>query len=380
MYPRIVRHSTAAAMCIAAVAALFFYAAQMHTEEKRREATEVFVAAINVRGSFTEHANAYRALLETIGPDAQDILLANLPATPRTHMINHESGYFLYRTYNDAGLRLCKNYFNGGCYHGFVEEALVERGIGAIDDVVNACKGDRTLAQARECTHGAGHAILIAEGYEHLDKAAKRCRQLFPESDVAIEDCNDGVFMENNFGGFSIPPENRWFKEYDPLYPCNDPRIETDAIAKRACLFLQMQSTLQVAKYPTLHGDISTVVQFCTEQSSALEQDMCFLGLARQIQARHVEDVSAIATSCALFPAERSPQCMAHAAESAYAFGSPTTSIALCMQSGIEPTCFAGIYARIGSTAERTLSGKKRACAALPAPYATACKEAVLVN
>lgn len=325
---------------------------------------------------FDRDARAYRTLLETIGASAaQDALLRFAPATPRTHMINHESGFYLYDTQGPNGLGDCKNYFNGGCYHGFVERALEEQGLGAINSIIDTCRGERSLTQARECTHGAGHAILIAHGYEHLDHAVAYCRAAFGENTRAIEDCNDGVFMENNFGGFDVPPENRWFNPKDPLYPCTDPRIQRDDIAYRSCLFLQTQATLQSSKYPELQGSLPSAVSFCTQLPGTTETNYCFLGLARQIQAKHIDDIQAIKDDCETFPSTRIAVCMRDAAASAYAFGATQAAFSLCRDSTLTENCFEQIFERIHTTGGRTWEGKLRACAMLPEAYRHPCTQ-----
>ncbi len=370
----VARSPTTSAFFLCTAFLLLLAAVAVSISSRKSAAMHDFEATLqNTTLSFSDHAAHYRTLLETIGPSAQDVLLAKLPATPRTHMLNHESGFYLFKTYGARGMTYCKNYFNGGCYHGFVEAALEEKGLGAIDEVVTACKGERSIEQARECTHGVGHAILIARGYAHLDQAAAECRETFSGSDTAIEDCDDGVFMENGFGGFSIPPEDRWFKKDDPLYPCTDPRIAGDSIARKACLFLQTQGTLQVQKYPHLDGNISSVVSLCTTLTDVLEQRYCYMGLARQVQARFVDNEHDIRTACGLFPLERIPRCLTHAAESAYAFGNRETGVALCLASEEPAFCFSLLNARINSTAEHTEKGRRAACKALPAPYVTSC-------
>lgn len=323
---------------------------------------------------FDRDARAYRTLLETSGSTyAQEALLRLAPPTPRTHMINHESGSYLFDTYGPGGLSKCKNYFNGGCYHGFVERALEVYGLHTMSVIIESCRGARTLSQARECTHGAGHAILLAYGYEHLDQAIAHCREAFAPNMRAVEDCDDGVFMENNFGGFDVPPSNRWFRSDEPLYPCTDSRISHDEEARRACLFLQTQATLQINKYPALAGSIPTVISFCNNRSDAVERDFCFLGLARQIQAQHITDTEAIERACATFPAERVANCLTHSAVSAYAFGSTGTATALCLHSETPSLCFFAIFERIDSTSERTRAGKNSACRRLPHEYVEAC-------
>jgi hypothetical protein len=326
-------------------------------------AIHAFSRAIGADTSFQGQATAYKDLLASIGPDAQEVLLRYFPPNPRTHMLNHESGIFIYRTEGLSGIDDCRTYFNGSCYHGFVESMLADRGFGALDTVIALCSKGRPLEEARECSHGVGHAFLIAEGYKELPDAVARCRSSFASSTTAIGDCDDGVFMENNFGGFSVPPADRWYDASDPQFPCDAPQIRADSIAHESCWFMQSQATLNAGMYPALGGDPVNVAAYCATIRDAADRRTCDQGLARQIQAKAGTDLDQILRMCdGAYPAD-SQACYSDAAESAYGFGAESTAIALCEASGpLSDSCFQTLYERISSTSYHTLDERLAAC------------------
>jgi hypothetical protein len=340
--------------------------ALVRTKAAHDSAVARFTGAITADTSFSGQRDAYRTLLEAIGPQAQEVLLAHFPPNARTHALNHESGIYLYDTMGAAGIFECKNYFNGSCYHGFIERIIADRGIGALNDTIKLCSGNRPIEQARECSHGVGHAFLVLTGYEHLPEAVAKCRSEFAGTDEAIGDCNDGVFMENNFGGFETPPSDRWYDANDPQYPCDAPEIRADAIAHASCWFMQSQATLSKTMYPRFDGSMEKVAAYCARIQDAEDKRVCDQGLARQIQFAAGADLSRIQANCALAYPKDPTQCEMDASDSAYAFGAEATAIALCDNSGTHiGDCYNQLYERISSTSYHTLSERLAACARL---------------
>lgn len=333
------------------------------TEERRVAAFAEQMQA--TQGNFLEQLSIYRAFIPSVNIErAQDALLSVLAPSVQAHAISHEAGFWLYETEGLRGLSKCKNYFNGGCVHGLVERYIEERGVPSTAEIIDACRNGRTFHEARECPHGAGHGFLLIAGYADLPRAVVLCREAFGEGEP-VEDCFDGVFMENNLGAFARPPSDRWFKEDDPLYPCNDPHIAKDADAHRACWFIQSQTTLNPHMYPFIGGDIEQAVRYCESVPDA-DRDLCFVGLARQFQSKFSRDTEGVIRACALF-GEHADTCMRDAAESAYAFGDYEGGIALCMRSvSVQDACFRALFDRIASTAYTTRAERIAACADMP--------------
>lgn len=350
--------------CISVAGVVFIGLLAFQTH--RIQALEQALATPN---SFVAHQADYRALLRVAGAGrGQDILAYIAPPNTRSHALGHEAGYFLYEQDPARGFLRCKKYFNGSCTHGFLEKAIAEKGIASLRSIVDSCVGERTLYEARECAHGAGHALLVLATYQELPKALEGCERSFAENSRAVSDCFDGVFMENNYGGFNVPPPDRWYKPDDPLYPCTDLRVRAYPAAFDACWFMQSQSTLNAAMYPRFSGDIEKVAAYC-RNLDAEERRVCFMGLARQIQSRESASAEAILASCRLLGENAVERCAADAAESAYAFGAQREAVELCEHAGaFQEECYQTLYERISTTAFDSYEERVTVCKAFANP------------
>jgi len=349
------------AIGIAGATLLIIPAYKKYTEER---AVRSFDAQMKASTSFPGQVSLYATLLKTVGPSrAQDELFAVMPSNPRTHMINHESGTFLYQTEGLTGIQQCKNYFNGGCYHGFVEAYLLDHGLGAMGILMAACRDGRTLAQSRECNHGLGHAFLAMAGYDKLPTAIHMCEETLASSTEAISDCFDGIFMENNFGGFNVPPLGRWYKASDPLYPCDDPRVASDKLAHDSCWFMQSQATLNVHMYPQFGGDLTKASAYCATIPAGGDRITCVEGLYRQIQSIAGGDVAKAKTLCAQVDPNTVSACLSTIAESSYAFGDQSMALSICGNlTSLKDECYQSLFERITSTAYWHKSEQLAAC------------------
>jgi hypothetical protein len=310
---------------IALIACGFAYTARGNAEAR-------FDAYAATNPSFPDIIIAYRALMKNVGaPRAQDILVQIFPDNSRTHMIDHETGAFLYKTEGLSGIAQCKTYFAGGCYHGFISAVVAERGLGALAEIMGDCTSALSANQTLQCAHGVGHAMLAdVAGYTQLPQALTLCQQAFAGDYKRTVNCYDGVFMENNFGAFSVPPPDRWYKASDPMYPCNIPEVLDKPGAHEYCWGMQSQATLRADAYPELEGDIVKVGAYC-HSLSADDADICLEGLARQIQLQYGSDPAAIHQKCALLGGD-AIVCDAHAAEATYIYGPQTAgALSVCM-------------------------------------------------
>ncbi len=368
---------------LASLFVLIFLAFFVLQERSTEHAVAAFKEDIVRDTSFQSQWAAYTHLLKTVGSAlAQDTLQSSMPANPRTHTLNHASGKYLYQEEGLEGIYDCKNYFNGSCFHGFISDVLSDRGVGALAEIIQLCQAGRPLEQARECSHGVGHGFLILSGYAHLPEAVAKCRTAFASSSQAIADCNDGVFMENNFGEFNTPPDDRWYKASDPLYPCDAKEISGDIIARDSCWFMQSQATLNATMYPRFEGSVQKVAAYCTTLPEAGDKRMCTKGLARQIQANAGNNTDSMTSKCQeAFPTNPT-LCYSDAAESAYSFGAESAGLQLCALSGAHiAECYQAISKRIASTSYRTLRDRLAACARIPNTlYSSKCTEYIRTN
>lgn len=306
-------------------AGIFAYAYHTYRESIRAHISADFVAlATAEKASFKEVLAAYRALLAAGGATvAQDVLVNNLPNDSRTHMINHETGFFLYEQFGVTGITQCTLSFAGGCFHGFVEAHIAKEGIVGIDTVVQSCRDATITEQEMQCPHGVGHAMLIAAGYPNLPRALDLCLGAFKDDYKSRMHCYDGVFMENGFGPFSVPPADRWYKPDDVMYPCNEPEILAHEGAHAYCWGMQSQATMRADAYPYLGGDVGRIGAYCASLSNKTgDQKLCFEGLSRQLQLRFPEDPGRRAALCAQLPAGEQRPCEWRAFEAAYIYGS----------------------------------------------------------
>lgn len=380
VYSPVMKLASRAALSIGVIllfigVALFMWA--LNADAREAAALERFSALMASKETrFPEKPALYAGLLRAVGAaKAQDALLDVAAPTTLSHQIGHEAGYYLYETRGIDGILQCKNYFNGSCYHGFLERYIVQHGIESLEPIIDACKRGATLYERRECSHGAGHGFLVVKGYDHLSDALTQCSTSFSEMERAVSDCYDGVFMENNLGAFNVPPEGRMYKADDPLYPCNDPQIQANTAAHDSCWFMQSQMTLNPVMYPFIDGDIEKAAQYCRSLSGA-EKRMCFMGLSRQIQTIAANNAEEIVRMCGVILPSDPEQCYSDAAESAYAFGARDAAQALCSRAaGYKDICFSALFERIATTAFETKEGQRAACEVLPGTHRAACLE-----
>ena len=296
--------------------------------------------------SFPGQIDAYHQLLQAVGPsEAQDILLSSMPNDSRTHMIQHEAGKYLYESEGLAGIGNCKNYFAGGCYHGFISAVIAQRGVADVKNIEGACERALSSDQQMQCAHGVGHGLLAeVAGYANLPQALDLCQQIFAGNDKKAVNCYDGVFMENNFGAFDVPPPGRWYKASDPMYPCKIPSVLDKPGAHDYCWGMQSQLTLHTDAYPQFGGDIKKVETYCESFSTGNDRGFCFEGIARQIQLTNGNNIAGMRSMCAQMSSGNVSQCIWSAAEAAYIYGDHSSDVLMICESETgtqKDTCYA---------------------------------------
>lgn len=279
--------------------------------------------------SLDEQAKLYEALIERVGPgEAQEELVGSgLPFTGQTHLLNHVVGDYLYDHFGASGLIYCKDYFLSSCYHGFLIKAIGRGGLQEVEKVMEECKKAGPGVDA-QCAHAMGHGFLAWQGYENLIPALKLCDKLGQDIEgFPLFNCRDGVFMENIWAVHEdgTPSPDRWVREDDPVYPCNDPRIE-DAY-RRACW-----SNQPSLMYQLFGRDIEKVGQACLAVENPVLQKTCFDGLARQIQPLTKGSVSLSFSLCALMPSGWVDFCVITLAASGFGVGDREIPFQLCAQ------------------------------------------------
>lgn len=349
------KHKFILTICLLLAATMLFV---LSTKEKKP--TEIVsadeIVKIKNTTSLIDQAKLYTHLIERVGPvQAQDDLLrSGLPFTGQTHLLNHTVGDYLYKKFGAEGLSQCREYFLASCYHGFVLNAIGSGGIPEVAKVMQSCKLDRAVYP--QCAHAVGHGFLTYVGYKNLTDALKECDQM-PESvpDFPLFNCYDGIFMENIWAVHEDgkPSPDRWVKESDPFYPCNDKRIAQKYL-------LGCWSNQPALMYQLFHTDIKKVSEHCAKVPAADLKEMCYNGLSRQIHPITQGNLDKTFELCGLL-GEKTNYCINTIAQSAFGVGDRTLPFQICnrIDAQAKESCYSAIIysARAYSKSSSELAG-----------------------
>lgn len=298
------------------------------------------IAAILASPDTSEQVKLYRQLLDQVGPEAAQEALRNsgIPFTGSSHLINHESGIYIYTKYGPEGLPKCRDYFLGSCYHGFLINALAGNGQEGFDRVKESfeyCnKGDITVVT--QCSHGIGHGFVAAVDYENFDKALEMCSQMEAQvSGFPIFNCFDGAFMENIYalhGGSASP--KRWIKPGDNFYPCTDKRLQ----AKHLDACWNNQATLVYSQT----GSIEQMIDTCLQVKNRSQQEFCFDGLSRQMHPLTNNQTDKIFEYCNKLPGEWVDFCNMKIMRAGFSVGDRVMPYEICarIDDSSKPACY----------------------------------------
>jgi hypothetical protein len=316
-----------------------------------------------------ERVKLYKQLIDRVGPvEAQDDLFrSGLPFDGQTHLLNHTIGDYLYTTKGPAGLSLCRDYFLSSCYHGFVLHALAASNSDTvIDDIMAECN-KKGPTVATQCAHAIGHGFLAYVGYKNLTDALKKCEALTTRiKNFPLFNCEDGVFMENIWAVHDdgTPSPDRWVKPSDPIYPCDDPRIDHKYI--NACW-----SNQPSLMYQLFHGDIASVGKECLTLTDRQFQTTCFDGLARQIHPLTNGSVDKVFELCSLMP---TPQwigaCVVSDARAYFSVGDRTLPFQICSRAdkSYQASCYAQLFGIMGVYVEKNSEAYHSLCEKIVEP------------
>lgn len=181
--------------------------------------------------SFQNYADYFRRIAEDKGAVyAFDLLrYAPLAEGVDVHLLAHTIGDILYEQEGMQGIYECTQEFRNACSHSVVIGILNEHGEGALDDIAATCRKAPGGAGAYTmCFHGLGHGVLAFNGYK-LEKAVAMCEKTGTDAYRRREyvECMGGASMEMMAGVHDRAVWEKesvnYFKESDPLYPCNAP-------------------------------------------------------------------------------------------------------------------------------------------------------------
>lgn len=306
-----------------------------------------------------EKLTLYRRLIERVGVKQaqEDLFLSGLPFTGETHLLNHLSGDYLYKTEGLAGILNCKDYFLSSCHHGLILNAIAKEGTESLSKIMDICY-ERGNPVSVQCAHGIGHGLLAWLGYKKLPAALMQCEFLHTQDpSFPIFNCQDGIFMENLWAVHEDgkPSRDRWIREKERHYPCTEARLKESW--RDACWSNQPSVMYQMFK-----GDLSQTAEGC-EEAPEKYRDMCFNGLARQIHPLTKGKVREVFSLCALLPENRRSACASTIATSDYAVGGRKLPFEICAQSPAEnkETCYQNLFSIMrtyqnAESAEKTCS------------------------
>ncbi len=305
------------------------------------------IIKIKNSSDLAEQIKTYNELIKNVGPEtAQELLYkSGLPFNGQTHLLNHTVGQYLYKEYGDAGLTKCKDYFLSSCAHGFIIDTIASGGIDEVAKVLNDCQ-QVNQTTFNQCTHATGHGLLAYEGYANLTKALALCDNINDTMiTLPIFACYDGVFMENIWGLHEGgPSNNRWVKQGDNNYPCDDNRIADKYLkacwANQPALVYQQNQNI---------GEISDV---CNKVYNSTNQQACFNGLARQINGLAAGNADNIFNMCQDISKNWNDYCLVTNVDSAFNVGDRELPYQICakIENSSKTECYQTLVSLIKNT------------------------------
>ena len=285
------------------------------------------IEKIKLAKNIDEQVTLYLTLIERVGPvQAQEQLFrSGLPFTGQTHLLNHSVGEYLYEKYGSAGLTKCKEYFLSSCYHGLLIMAIAAEGMPGVSKIMEECRKSGP-AVFTQCAHAVGHGFLANSGYKNLTEALALCDQVdLPSGLFPLFNCYDGVFMENIWAVHEdgTPSPDRWVKEDDSFYPCNDKRIDKK-------YHLACWSNQPALMYQQFWGDIRKTGLECNKVRDRENKGMCFNGLSRQIHPITAGSVDSVFEMCGLLPTGWNNYCVNTNAFAYFGVGDMELPFAIC--------------------------------------------------
>ncbi len=326
---------------------------------------------------------------------------ASFPPNTDIHLLAHTVGDILYKQRGVNGIQICTKEFRNACSHSIVIGVLVNKGIGALAEIANACKrAPGGLGAYGMCFHGLGHGVLAYTGY-NMAESVKLCERLGTSEHHQIEtvECVGGVMMEMMSGVHDRTAwesqKNKYLKNSDPLFPCNQNFIP--AIAKANCYNYLTPHLWEVAGgdlgNPT-DSDFTKAFKFCSNLvgDESVYRDACyggfgkeFIGLAESRDIRKTsemtpEQLKKIYDWCSLADNENGVlSCISQSVNSLYWGGEnkPGAAIAFCggiKDVGISDKCFNQL---IGNFRYYSTSRQKflKLCHLLPESYIQICSK-----
>jgi len=237
-------------------------------------------------------------------PYAFDLLkVAPLPPNTDLHLLGHAVGDILYKQQGVQGIKVCTNDFRNACSHSIVVALFLKDGEKAIDTISKVCqnapggKGAYTM-----CFHGLGHGVLAYTGYE-IEKAVPLCKKTgtIARNNREYIECVGGMTMEMISGvhdpSLRVKQSSKYFKDDDPLSPCNTAVIPTGA--KDICYVYLTPHLFESAGADLgrpVEKDFQKAFSYCDSLTEKSERHACFNGFGKEfvvlVKNRDIRDIA----------------------------------------------------------------------------------------
>lgn len=208
------------------------------------------------------------------------------------HIAGHVFGELLFEKEGARGLATCDSDFGFGCYHGFLEAAIVKEGLAVLPELNRACI-DKWGEKGFDCPHGIGHGVLSYLGDNHLDEALNDCSKL--SWNGPIGGCATGIFMGYNFKNINHSGiiQTRTLDSKRPYEPCA-------SVAKNflpACFFEEARWWEKVFK-----KDYARIGILCDTIQDTAGREACFQGIGNVAASSSNYNLAQATNACKKMP------------------------------------------------------------------------------
>jgi len=328
-----------------------------------------------------------------------------LTANVDSHLLGHEVGNILYKQKGIEGIKYCTDDLRNACSHSIVVGYLIENGEESLSKAVETCKeapggsGAYTM-----CIHGLGHGVLGYTEYDMrraVDLCVKTGTKEYQNREVG--QCVGGVAMEMMAGVHDremwLKQKPNYFKENDPLAPCN-----MGFIPKEALNFCYIYLTPHL--FTSAGADMASpdpkyfpkAMSYCEKlPKEDLMRQVCFGSFGKEYvvlaNARNVQSVTSMKDDqlrrvydwCRLGPKEGVSSCVNSAMQSFYWGGENPPDVAIRFCSVIPDTkesasCMRGLMSAVNYYLGYDEKRKKEFCEKVGDSWKDSCRLEVLKN
>ena len=255
--------------------------------------------------------------------DAREFLKLTYPDQPSDeHELIHVVGEVAFFKFGYAGLDFCDAFFNFGCYHGVVLEAIKQYGYDnvVLQDLARGCLDlPRNKTTITSCIHGIGHGVMIVKSYDLL-LSYQDCDKMFTDPENLFF-CYDGVSMENVMRRFEQEGAKDYLTSEDPFYPCNTVPVQYQPACAREHIFH--------ARRVFFEGDTKKTAEYCLYFPEELTRSECFSALGTVLNQEFFATPDIVIAECKKV-GEYADSCITRAAAQYGFAGQFTSAVMLC--------------------------------------------------